>query len=265
MHRLLYIYQTILRFPLLIAIVLSLGVSPASATVQTVPPDLSEYESWLREAFAAAQRGDRIGLEDVAGRLAAVTAVRFPDGTVVTVDNAWLQEALASPTPDLTLIGARLGALIDALAQPPSSAPADALDRLERILDAPPFNRPTFEPPQWLIDALGWLIQVIETISRPVSVVLPQATNVVAWIIVLVGIVLLLAVMIYLAISVQRGIVRDARIEVQNDNDVLTATGAFNQASFLARDGDYRSAVRYLCLSVLLWLDDRTCCVMIAR
>ena len=257
MHRLLYICQTVLHVLLLIVIVLWLGVSPVFATVQSDPPDLSVYESWLREAFAAAQRGDRIGLEEVAGRLTAVTAVRFPDGTVVTVDNTWLREALASPTSDLALIRARLGALIDALAQPPSSAPADALERLERLLESPSFDPPTFEPPQWLIDALDWLAQVIETITRPVGAIVPQATNVVTWIVVLVGVVLLLAVMIYLAINVRRGIVRDARIAAQNDDEAPTATGALDQASSLARDGDYRSAVRCLCLSALLWLDEQ--------
>ncbi len=257
MHRLLYICQTVLRSLILIVTGVSLGVSPVSATVQSDPPDLSVYESWLREAFAAAQRGDRIGLEEVAGRLTAVTAVRFPDGTVVTVDNTWLREALASPTPDLVLIRARLGALIDALAQPPSSAPADALERLERLLESPSFDPPTFEPPQWLIDVLDWLVRALETIIPPVGAVTPQATNVVAWIIMLVGVVLLLVVVIYLAINVRRGIVRDARIEAQNDDEALTATGALDQASSLARDGDYRSAVRCLCLSALLWLDEQ--------
>jgi len=257
MHRLLYICQTVLHVLLLIVIVLWLGISPVFAAVQSDPPDRSVYESWLREAFAAAQRGDRIGLEEVAGRLTAVTAVRFPDGTVVTVDNTWLREALASPTSDLALIRARLGALIDALAQPPSSAPADALERLERPLESPSFDPPTFEPPQWLIDALDWLVRVLETIIPPVGAVTPQATNVVAWIIVLVGVALLLVVVIYLAINVRRGIVRDARIEAQNDDEALTATGALDQASSLARDGDYRSAVRCLCLSALLWLDEQ--------
>ncbi len=257
MHRLLYICQTVLHSLILIVTGVSLGVSPVSATVQSDPPDLSVYESWLREAFAAAQRGDRIGLEEVAGRLTAVTAVRFPDGTVVTVDNTWLREALASPTPDLVLIRARLGALIDALAQPPSSAPADALERLERLLESPSFDPPTFEPPQWLIDVLDWLVRALETIIPPVGAVTPQATNVVAWIIMLVGVVLLLVVVIYLAINVRRGIVRDARIEAQNDDEALTATGALDQASSLARDGDYRSAVRCLCLSALLWLDEQ--------
>jgi len=257
MHRLLYICQTVLHVLLLIVIVLWLGVSPVSATVQSDPPDLSVYESWLREAFAAAQRGDRIGLEEVAGRLTAVTAVRFPDGTVVPVDNAWLQEALASPAPDLAVIGSRLGALIDALAQPPSSAPADALDRLERLLESPSFDPPTFEPPQWVIDVLDWLVRVLETIIPPVGAVTPQATNVVAWIIVLVGVALLLAVIIYLAINVRRGIVRDARIATKGDDYVPTASEVFDQASVLAHNGDYRAAVRSLYLSALLWLDEQ--------
>jgi len=257
MHRLLYICQTVLHVLLLIVIVLWLGISPVFAAVQSDPPDRSVYESWLREAFAAAQRGDRIGLEEVAGRLTAVTAVRFPDGTVVPVDNAWLQEALASPAPDLAVIGSRLGALIDALAQPPSSAPADALDRLERLLESPSFDPPTFEPPQWVIDVLDWLVRVLETIIPPVGAVTPQATNVVAWIIVLVGVALLLAVIIYLAINVRRGIVRDARIATKGDDYVPTASEVFDQASVLAHNGDYRAAVRSLYLSALLWLDEQ--------
>ncbi len=98
-----------------------------------------------------------------------------------------------------------LGALIDVLTQPPSPAPADALERLERILDALPFNRPTFEPPPWLINALDWLAWVIERILQPVGAVPPQITNVVAWIMVLIGVVLLLAVIIYLVLNVRRG------------------------------------------------------------
>jgi hypothetical protein len=108
-----------------------------------------------------------------------------------------------------------------------------------------------------LIDALDWLAQVIETITRPVGAVAPQATNVVAWIIVLVGVALLLAVIIYLAINVRRGIVRDARIATEGDDHVPTASEAFDQASVLAHNGDYRAAVRSLYLSALLWLDEQ--------
>lgn len=232
----------------------------ASATAQSAIPATTTYESWLREAFTAAQRRDRIGLEEAAERLIATTAVRLPDGTVVSVDNAWLQDALSSPTPDFPRITARLGALIDARAQPASSAPADALERLDRLLAAPPFNRsdPSEpETPQWVIDVLDWLAQVIETILRPVEAVPPAATNVVAWVITLAGAALLLAVIVYLLINLRRGIVRDARIAADGDDPVPTASEAFDQASALARNGDYRAAVRSLYLSALLWLDEQ--------
>ncbi len=232
----------------------------ASTAAQSAIPDTTVYESWLREAFTAAQRRDRIGLEAAADRLIAATAVRLPDETVVPADNAWLRDALSSPTPDFPLIAARLGALIDARALPQSSAPADALERLDRLLAAPPFARSdasTPETPQWLIDFFEWLAWLIETILRPVGAVPPAATDTVAWVIMLVGVVLLLAVILYLIINLRRGIVRDARIAAEGDDPVPTASEAFDQASALARDGDYRAAMRSLYLSALLWLDEQ--------
>ncbi|MCS6839918.1 MAG: DUF4129 domain-containing protein [Roseiflexus sp.] len=232
----------------------------ASAAAQSAIPDTATYESWLREAYAAAQRRDRIGLEEAADRLMAATAVRMPDGTIVSVNNSWLQEALLSPTPDFPLITARLGALIDAAALPPSSAPADALERLDRLLAAPPFDRLDRsgpETPQWLIDVFDWLARLLEMILRPVEAVPPTATTVVAWVIALIGVVLLLAVIVYLLINLRRGFVHDARLAAAGDDPMPTATEAFEQASALARDGDYRAAVRSLYLSALLWLDEQ--------
>src|SRR5262245_4586862 len=51
-----------------------LVLSPAIAQGQ--PPDLETYTGWVREAFAAAQRSDRLGLEDAGARLIATTSVR---------------------------------------------------------------------------------------------------------------------------------------------------------------------------------------------
>ncbi len=229
----------------------------ASAAAQSAIPDTMAYESWLREAFTAAQRRDRVGLEEATSRLTTVSAVRLSDGTVIPVDHTWLQDALSSPTPDFSLIAARLGALIDAAALPPSSAPADALARLERLLTAPPFDRSAPETPQWLIDFFEWLAWLIETFLRPVEAAPPAATNMVAWVIMLIGVVLLLAVILYLLVNLRRGIVDDARIAADNDDPVPTASEAFDQASALARDGDYRAAVRSLYLSALLWLDEQ--------
>ena len=94
-----------------------------SVSAQPQPPDLATYTGWVREAFAAAQRSDRLGLEDVAGRLVAATSVRLPDNATIAVDNGWLRDALKEAEPDLPAIAARLGAILDALAQPTAAPP----------------------------------------------------------------------------------------------------------------------------------------------
>jgi hypothetical protein len=140
------------------------------ALAQAQPPDLATYTLWLREARAAAGRGDRLGLEDAAGRLAATRDVRLPSGATIAVDNGWLAEALRDAEPDMAAIGARLGAILDALALPPSTAPADARDRLAEILSRPPFVQPANDPPpSWLRDLYEWLVRVLEQLFRPVG------------------------------------------------------------------------------------------------
>src|SRR5690349_14410378 len=141
--------------------------SPALA--QSQPPDLPTYTGWVREAFAAAQRGDRLGLEDVAARLTGATSVRLAAGTSVSVDNNWLRVALKAEQPDLPAIAARLGAILDALAQPPSSAPADARDRLKALLDQPPFKRAEPSTPSWASSLLDWLGRLLERMLRPLG------------------------------------------------------------------------------------------------
>lgn len=237
----------------------------ASVAAQHTIPDTAAYKSWLREAFTAAQRRDRIGLEEAADRLIAVTSVRLPDGTVVPVDNVWLQEALVSPSPDFPLITARLGALIDASALPPSSAPADALERLDRLLSSPPVDRSEPETPQWLIDFFDWLAQLLETVLRPIEAVPPDAANVVAWVVMLIGAALLLAVMLYLLVNLRRGMVRNARIAANGDDPAPTASEAFDQA------GAWR-ATAITALRCVVFTSrrssgsmNRTCCAMTAR
>lgn len=260
MPHLLYMRRQTLRSLLLLAlcaVALATRLTPMVAA-QDHAPDAATYEAWLREAFAAARRGDRLGVEEVAARLALTQVVRLDDGTAVAVENRWLSDALAVPDPDLNAIAARLGAIIDALAQPPSSAPADAVARLEQILDAPPFNRPPpAPPPQWLVDVLDWLVRLIESVLRPVGAVPPAAANTLAWFIALAGIVALAGVIIYLLIGVRRGIIRDARPVVDGAEERISAAAARDQAGDLARSGDYRTAVRLLYLSALLWLDEQ--------
>ena len=248
------------RATLLVALFLVLGarfLAPAAAQGQE--PDLDTYTGWVRAAYAAAQRNDRLGLEEEAGRLVATTSVRLPGGARVPVDNSWLRQALRGSEPDLAPIAARLGAIIDALAQPDSAAPADALERLRQILDRPPFTRAESESAlaAWWRAFWDWVVRVLERLLRPVGTIGPTTGNVLAWVIAGIGAVLLLGVLGYLLLGLRRSLVAEARLADADPEARLTARTAIEQASDLARTGDYRTAVRYLYLSALLWLDEQ--------
>ncbi len=208
--------------------------------------------------IAAAQRSDRLGLEEVATRLVASTSVRLPDDQSIAVDNGWLRAALAEGEPDLRVIEARLGAILDALAQPPSSAPADARDRLRAILDNPPFRQP--EPAaggSWWRDFWNWVGRVLESLLRPIGSVPRAASETFGWVILAIGALLLIGLIGYLLLGLRRTIAVEARSDDDDPAAGLTARTALDQASQVARSGDYRTAMRYLYISALLWLDER--------
>ncbi|HEU4326997.1 MAG TPA: DUF4129 domain-containing protein [Roseiflexaceae bacterium] len=239
----------------LLALLALLG-APRAALAQTQEPDLPTYEGWVREAFAAAQRSDRLGLEDAAERLVATERVVLPDGSAVSVDNGWLGDQLELTDPDLGLVSERLGALIDALAQPGSSAPGDATERLREILSRPPFGQPE-SGPNWLGEFFDWLGRLLERLFEPLGDLPPGTGNVLGWVIAIIGGVLVVGVVIYLVLGVRRNLVSEVRVDEDDPEANLTARTALDQAGDLAREGDYRTAVRYLYLSALLWLDER--------
>lgn len=231
----------------------------APAHAQAPEPDLATYTGWVREAFAAAQRSDRLGLEQVAEQLTATEGVRLPGGARVAVDNRWLRDALSAADPDLPAIARRLGAIIDALAQPDSAAPADAHTRLQQILDRPPFKQadPDSAANRWWRDFWEWIFRVLDSILSPIGPIVGRGGPAIGWVIGGIGAVLLIAVMLYLLIGLRRGMVAEARVAADDPEARLTAKTALSQAGDLARGGDYRTAVRYLYLSALLWMDER--------
>jgi hypothetical protein len=244
--------------PALILVLSSWFLVLPHAYAQSQPPDLATYTGWVREAFAAAQRSDRLGLEDAATRLVATSSVRLPGDATIAVDNGWLRDALKSAEPDLPAIAERLGAIIDALAQPPSVAPADARERLLRMLDQPPFKQPDApQTPAWLREFFDWLGRLLENAFRPLGRISPSGGRTVAWVIAIIGAVLLVGVLVYLLRGLRRGMVAGALADDGDPEANLTAKTALDQAGGLARGGDYRSAVRYLYISALLWLDER--------
>jgi uncharacterized protein DUF4129 len=228
-------------------------------SAQEQPPDLPGYTALVREAFAAAQRSDRLGLEQVADRLIATSKVRLPQDQSIPVDNDWLREALKSDDPDLHAIAARLGAILDALAQPNSNAPPDARERLKQILDNPPFKEPATDPDagRWWRDFWDWVGRVLEALLRPIGTAARPAGQTLGWVILAVGGLLLAGVIGYLLLGLRRNMAAEARAADDDPEAGLTARSALDQAGEIARSGDYRTAMRYLYLSALLWLDER--------
>jgi hypothetical protein len=238
---------------LLLALLLPALCLAAPVAAQGTEADATTYATLAREALAAAQRRDRIGLQDAGARLAAVATVRLGDGTRVAVDNRWLAEATRSNDPNYPLIAARLGALVDALAAPSAPPPPDALDRLQRLLDGPPFRDEPQDPrlAEALRERLILLLARLFGATGNALFATPLGALIAAT-----GLLLLLAVFVYLGLGLRRAVAGEA--QARDDPEAhLTAQEAYEQAGALARGGDRRTAVRYLYLAALLALDER--------
>ncbi len=230
--------------------------------------DLADYERLLREARAAATRGDRLDLEQVAPTLISARSVLMPAGDLAPVDNRWLADELARPEPDLSLIAARLGALIDALALPAPPAPAAAQARLKAILAAPPFADPNAQPRepsaferwwQQVIDAfINWLIERLGPLGQPVAEAAQGAPGTLAaWSLTALALLLIAAVLVVWLRGVRHNLRPEASLAGPLELAARDTADARAQAAALATSGDYRSALRMLTLAALLWLDER--------
>ncbi|MEI7771240.1 MAG: DUF4129 domain-containing protein, partial [Chloroflexales bacterium] len=171
--------------------VLALALLGATVAHAQAALDIDGYLRLLREAHAAAERRDQIGLEQVAPALTAVRSVALPGGGSAPADNRWLAEALGARRPDLPAITARLGALIDALSYPSGPPAADAEDRLKAILSRPPFRQGDApRAPGWLDRLLQWLIDLLDRTFAPVSRGAAQSGGGLAWLIAAIGLLI---------------------------------------------------------------------------
>lgn len=224
---------------------------------QTPTPTLETYHIWLRSALTAAQRGDELELREVAKQLVATQEVSLPDGKQIPIDNQWLADALDTFEPDMPAIAQRLGAILDTLAQPESNAPPNAQEELDTILNNPPFSQE--ETQNGLISQfLDWLLRMLDRMFQPAESVSKSTGSIAGWIMTILGGIIIFGLVIYLLLSMKFSFTRDARLKLaQHEEERLTSVAAMQQATSLARDGNYRSAMRYLYLSSLKLLDER--------
>ncbi len=266
-----------MRRSLLIALTLLLLLG-RPARVQAAPVTLEQYRQQVAEAYAAAQRADRIGLDQIATQLLAVTSVQLPDATPLPVNNSWLQAALAQEPPDYQLITARLGAILDAFGQPRTDPDPAALAKLDGVFQVPPFKDREV-PSAWtsfwrgvgsaierFFRAIGNLFRSAPRPNppRPIPSIPTPTTSApgisgLGTLLLMIGIALVLALLWYAVRSVRGSIVREAKVRktVVDDGEELTSTEALAKAQTEAQVGDHRVAVRYLYLASLLHLHER--------
>jgi hypothetical protein len=241
-----------------------------SVSAQSPPPTLAQYEQWVREAYAAATRSDRIGLDEVAAQIVAVREIALPDATTLPLDNAWLAEALDEEPPPYQLIAARLGAILDAIGQSRNAPAPDALSKLDEVFANPPFKSREV-PSAWtrfwdafwqgVSDFFDNLFSSLPNNPTPAPAAAPSSFNSLnpfGWTLLTIGLLLVLGLVFYAIRGVRLSLVRDAkaRAEAALEAEHISATEALDRAQTQARTGDYRTAVRYLYLSSLLWLDE---------
>jgi hypothetical protein len=244
-----------LRLVLILVAVLS-ALKPARLSAQE-QPDLASYTVAVREGLAAAQRRDRIGLEAIAPTLIDTRSVQLEDGQLLPVDNRWLAVAIEPLDPNFASIEAQLGTLVEMLALTESAAAPDAQQRLATLLSQPPFADPPASS-GWFGQVLDWLFELLARIFEPVADVAPAAGTPLSWISLALAALLIGGVIFYWLRGLRRAMARDANLQHDDDPEAnLTASAAMQQAQSIARVGDYRSAVRLLYLSALLWLDER--------
>jgi hypothetical protein len=233
--------------------------APTAAQGQTI--ELAEYEQLLRAARAAAARGDRLDLEQLAPGLIEATSVRMPSGALARVDNTWLANELARSNPDLAQVAASLGALIDALALGNAPDAAEAAAQLEQLLSNPPFSERPREP-SWIMQQierlLEWLFGQLEPVAGPaVEAAGGTPAQLVSWLLVALAAALVLTVLGLWLRGLRRATRAEATLTSPAELAARDTADAQAQAAALARAGDFRGATRMLALAALLWLDER--------
>ncbi len=255
-----------LRLAALLLLVFLLPAS-ASARAQASPPlSLNRYWLQLRTTRHAVflMSGQPAGevrprLLQLAVDWEAVTQVETAGGMLVTLDHSRLAALLRADPPDVPKVLACLDGMLAARERFPAGVYSqEDIASLQAILARPEFRweRPA-SPLQELWDKF-WekLFELLERLfgkrqgSADVSI-LPVPP----W---LFPALFLLPVLVYALRGLLSGWISEAGLaEGARAEELLTAETAFERAGALSDGGDYRTAIRYLYLSALLYLDER--------
>lgn len=208
---------------------------------------LRETERALMQAGVASDSANlRAALLDV---WRDVRGVSLDDGTVIELDLDWLRQPLESgDTDSLTRLQSHIRALLaDSAVRTRGVGEGASLDALAGVLRDPRFQyAEVVTPTPIATPVFDDLVVTAPSISPGIS----------QFILIGIGVTILIAVILNFARVLQVQPARASGSEAETD-DPKTASDATDFAATHAAQGDYRSAIRYLYLSSLLWLNER--------
>lgn len=225
-------------------------------------------------------------LEPIAQQLETITQVRLEDNSTIALDHSPLVDLMRESPPDLERVNNMLLALLAERDNWPEAvwAGADgeqAIESLQDILDsmgvpnpfaarqpaptiAPQTGQQSPQPPQRTSPQPSAPERVAPPELEPPpaphrnlfeNLRLPQISIPDA-LIVAVGVVILVAVVIYVSRSLRRNVVTEVVMDEEEEMETMTAGEALKSAQTRSVVGDYRMAVRYLYLATLLHLEE---------
>lgn len=252
-----------LRLPvaaaLLAGVLLLMVGSIAGAQPQNTSLPFDDYVELIEIAEAALvqaapDEADAILAEQVR-HLAAVEAVQYPSGQVVTVDPLLGTDASPSLTPDAAL--ARLRTVRAQLAAAENDNTPARLAALEAILARPEFNTPISLVERiaiWLRDLLRRWFPNLNLGSSPD--IDPRVFEIILWFLGGIGVITIIVLLTGWIRRLAESLLSEAEAERPDLFGDLprTAAEARQQAQEAAQSGAYRDAVRRLYLAALLRL-----------
>ncbi len=232
----------------------------APSVLADAPISLDDYRRAVEQTLALAQQANALTvnerallLNQAAATLEGIRVVRLASGAESAVDNAALVALIRDASKTENAV-ARLTALRDALAQSPAGINPQDLAALQSILNRPPFVSESSALPAWLQDIVRRLTDFFDRLASNTARGIFDGRD----LIVLVGVVLVMAVLVYFILNLRRNLVQEeALAALVQEHAARTPSEAFNNAQQFANQGDYRSAVRQLYLATLLLLDQR--------
>ena len=251
---------------------LTLGVISTILVIPTQadgpPLPLDEYWRQVEETQALVTSLEDVPTETAHAQLSGaaeqwerITELVLSDETLIPVDHSFLLSQLRADPPDLTQLDHLLTAILtarDTWPQPKTTS-LDT-DVLEKILARPEFQWQSEQPSP--LDE--WWLQLQERFWELVSRFLSSDSGIVGvpllrYVLTGLGALALILVLAYALRSLIADFVADTEIAPENaiGDENMAAAAALKRAQLLSGEGDYRTAVRYLYLSTLLWLDER--------